>query len=62
LLEETLDELQHVSIRDSSSHFRKKGSVWNCVEGNSHTLPITRPFRNGSPSLVHITPLKVSAS
>jgi two-component system chemotaxis response regulator CheV len=32
------------------------------VEGNSHTLPITRPFRNGSPSLAHITPLKVSAS
>jgi hypothetical protein len=34
----------------------------NVVEGNSHTLPITRPFRNGSPSLAHITHLKVSAS
>ena len=28
MLEEPLDELQHVSIRDPSSHFRKKGDVW----------------------------------
>src|SRR5271169_6383434 len=32
LLEETLDELQHASIRDPSAHFRKKRRVWNRIE------------------------------
>ena len=34
----------------------------NCIKGNIYTLPITSAFRQASPSLVHITPLKVSPS
>jgi hypothetical protein len=37
-------------------------AVCDVVKGNSHTLPITKIFLRASPSLAHITPLKVSAS
>ena len=60
LLEETLNKLQHVSIGDPSSHFRKKGGVWNCVEGNTHRLPTSTTFHLASPSSASGIPSKVS--
>ena len=55
-----LDEPQDARITNAVLDELYKPSVIERVEGNSHTLPITRNFLQASPSLDPIMPLKVS--
>jgi hypothetical protein len=59
-LEPFLDQADHASIPNPMFHKLDQPTVLEFVEGNSHTLPITRIFLQPSPSLDRIMPLKVS--
>jgi hypothetical protein len=60
--EPLVDQSPYHSIFDSSGQTLAQLSAIDAREGNSHTLPITKIFLQASPSLAHITPLKVTAS
>ena len=57
--EKPLDQRQHLSVADPARHALDQFGMRDRVEGNSHTLPITRIFLQTSPSLDHIMLLKV---
>jgi len=59
-VEPFLDQPDHAPIRYPMLEKCHQPFMTQCVEGNSHTLPITRIFLPASPSLDHIMPLKVS--